>query len=80
VEAQADDLDELENDFGCLGGAVLLPQMPVCFHRQRATIRVTEPSRNGRNIDTGLDAAGREKMPEVVMVDRFQADGLARRF
>ena len=64
----------LEMDLRSLGGAVLLPEMPVGLHCKRAAVRVPEPSRDGRNIDAGLDAAGREKMAEIVMVNRFQAD------
>ena len=67
-------------NFGGLGGAVLLPEVAISLHRQRAAVRVPEPARDGRNIDAGLDAAGSEKMPELVMVDLLQADGLARRF
>ena len=33
--------------------------------RQRAAVRVPQPARDGRNIDAGLDAAGRERMPAV---------------
>lgn len=67
-------------NFGGLGGAVLLPKMSVSLHRKRATVRVPEPSRDRRNIDSRLDAACREKMPEIMMIDRLQADRLARRF
>ena len=70
----------LEMDLRSLGGAVLLPEMPVGLHCKRAAVRVPEPSRDGRNIDSGLDAAGGKKVPEVMMIDRFQANRLARGF
>ena len=63
-----------------MGGAVLLPEVSVGLHCKRAAIRVPEPSRDGRDIDAGLDAAGSKKMPEIMMVDRFEANGLAGGF
>lgn len=70
----------LEMNLRCLGSAVFLPEVPVGLHCKRAAVRVPEPSRDGRNIDSGLDAAGRKKMPEIMMIDRFQANRLAGRF
>lgn len=69
----------LENDFGGLGGAVLLPEVSVGLHRQRAAVGVPEPSRNGRNIDAGLDAAGREQVPQIVVNELFDLESRTRR-
>jgi hypothetical protein len=70
----------LEMDLRSLGSAVLLPEMPIGLHCKRAAIRVPEPSRDGWDIDSGLDAAGREKVPEIMMIDRLQANRLAGGF
>lgn len=67
----------LEKNLRRLSSAVLLSEMAISLHRQRAAVRVAEPSRDRRNIDAGLDAAGREKMPEIIVVDRFQTDARA---
>lgn len=46
-----------------LGETVILPQMAVGFHAQRAAVLVTEPTRNGWNIHAAFDTNGREQMP-----------------
>ena len=63
-----------ESDTLRLGEAVILAQMPVRFHAQRAAILMTKPTRDRRNIHSALDANGREEMPEVVMSYAPHAD------
>jgi hypothetical protein len=40
--------------------AVILAQVPVRFHAQRAAVFVAKPTRNGENIDASFDANGCE--------------------
>jgi len=46
---------------------MFLAQVPIRSHRQRASIGVTEPSRNGRYIHARLDAKGRKEVSKVVV-------------
>ena len=46
---------------------MLLAQMPISSHRQRTSIGVPEPARNGRYINTRLDAKGRKEVSQVVV-------------
>src|SRR5207247_8631966 len=50
--------------------------MSVGFHQERAAVLVSEPPRNGWNIDAALDAAGGEQMPQIVMRDAMGSDFL----
>ncbi len=47
-------------------------------HGQGAAVLVAKPARNGRNIHARLDAARREKMPQIVVSDSLHADDVGR--
>ena len=54
--------------------AVILTQVAVCFHAQRAAVFVPEPPRYSRNVHATLDANRRKKMTEIVMSNAFHPD------
>ena len=54
---------KLPSDFRGLGERVLLPQVPVGAHGQRASVCVAEPSAHGWNIHAAFYAASCEEVP-----------------
>src|SRR4051812_3239326 len=52
-----------------LGRAVILSEVAVCTHRQRAAVGMSKPSRYGRNIHAALNASRGEKVSEIVVRD-----------
>ena len=59
---------------------MLLAQVAVGFHGQRAAVRVSQPARDGRNVYPALYAAGCEEVTEVVMGHLCHPDCGAGRF
>ena len=53
---------------------MVLTQVSVRFHAQRAAIFVPEPARNSGNIYAALDANRRKKMAKIVMRNAFHSD------
>ena len=53
---------------------MLLPEMAIGLHRERAAIRMPQPLRHGWYIHTALDAPGRKQMPEIVVGHFRDAD------
>ena len=49
------EIDELRH-----AGGMLVAEVAVNFHRQRAAVFVAEPSGDGRNVNAALNAAGGE--------------------
>jgi hypothetical protein len=54
--------------------AVLRAKMPVGTHRERASVCMSEPSTDSRDIDPGLDASRGEQMTQIVMSQVRNAD------
>ena len=55
---------------------MLIAQMTVSFHAQRAAVLVPKPSGDGWNVNTSLNAACCKQMAQVVMRDAFYAGKL----
>lgn len=53
---------------------MVLAQVSVCFHAQRAAVFMSKPARDSGNVHTALDADRREEMAEVVMRNTFHPD------
>ncbi len=53
---------------------MILTQVSVRFHAQRAAVFVPQPPRDGRNIHATLDANRRKKMAQIVMRDSLHPD------
>ena len=43
---------------------MILSQMSVSFHAKRSAVFMSEPARDGRNINAAFDADRREKVPQ----------------
>ena len=56
---------------------MLIAQMTINFHGQRAAVFMTEPAAHCGNINTRLDAKCRKKMPQIVMRETGNAQFLA---
>lgn len=57
---------------------MLVAQVAVNSHQERAAIRVSEPAGDGGDVDAVLDAGGGENIAEVVMRQHFESKRLAR--
>jgi hypothetical protein len=53
--------------------AVVLAQVSVHFHAQRAAVFVPEPPRHGRNVHAAFDADRREKTAQIVVGNPFHS-------
>lgn len=53
--------------------AVLVAKVAIDFHGRRPTVLVAEPTRDGGDVHAGLDAPGREQVPEVMVRDPCDA-------
>jgi hypothetical protein len=54
------------------------PQMSVRLHAQRAAVFVAEPTRDGGNIDSALNADCGKEMSQIVVRDSLHSDLLGR--
>jgi hypothetical protein len=54
--------------------AVVLAQVSVHFHAQRAAVFVPEPPRHGRNVHAAFDADRREKTAQIVVGNPFHSN------
>ena len=50
-------------------GRMLIPQVAVNPHRKRTAVLMTEPARDGGDVHSAFDAAGRKEMPQIMMRD-----------
>ncbi len=57
-------------------GGMMIAQMPIGAHRQRAAIPVPQPARNRRNVHAGFDATCCEKVTQIVVGDPLHLDDL----
>ena len=64
----------LERDPLCHFGGMLIAQMTVGAHGQRATVLVAQPARDRRNVHTGLDTARGKQVPQVMVGDPRHAN------
>lgn len=55
---------------------MLVPQVAVHLHRQGAAVLVPQPSAHGGDIDPGFDAARSEKVPQIVVGNADDPNGL----
>ena len=46
---------------------MLVAEMAVNLHRQRAAVLVSKPPGDGGNVNAALNAAGGKQMPQIVM-------------
>ena len=59
---------------------MLVAEMAVNFHGQRAAVFVAEPSGDGRDVNAALNAAGGEQMAQIVMGQMSDTGFFFRRF
>jgi hypothetical protein len=48
---------------------MLVAQVAVSPHSQRATVFVTKPATNGLDIDSAFNTTGREQVPQIVVAE-----------
>ena len=58
--------------------AMLIAQMAVGFHAQRAAVLMSEPARNRWNVHAGLNAACSEQVPQIVVGNAFHTGQFCR--
>ena len=69
------EIDELGH-----AGGMLVAEMAIDFHGQRATVFVAEPAGDGRDVNAALNATGGEQMAQIVMGQMSDAGLFLRRF
>ena len=58
---------------------MLIPEMPIGFHCQGPSVFVSEPTTNGRDINTAFNAPGCEQVAQVMPDQPMHPDLGARR-
>ena len=78
--SQRNDVGRLETHQLRHARRMLIPQMPINFHRQSAAVLVSKPARNGRNVHAAFNAACRKQMAQIVVGQMSNANFLFRAF